>query len=251
MIARVLKLLRQPQRIPSLMGMHARIQAKKWAKRRLDIADERERLLTFLTTQSGVDARSLLAAHLESPFKQAYRSRKAQLSDVARGSSSDFDVEALYLAVRCFCPAIVIETGVLYGASSSHILQALHENGMGQLISVDLPAKPNEPAQTFFVPEPLRERWTLHVGDSRVLLPKLFAETERINFFHHDSLHTYDHMLWEYQTAAAHFADNAILTSHDVMPMPFQKNPFLDFCRPIGVQFGIFRNLGVATGTWN
>ena len=251
MIKRVFKLLRQPQRIPGLLRMHAGIQYKNWLKRRLDLEAERARLLQFLQAETGVDAAKLLAEHHTSDFKRVYNERKAALNDVARGSSSDFDIEALYLAVRCFRPKIVFETGVLYGASSVHILQALHENGDGQLISIDLPSKPNEPAQNYFVPDTLQHRWSLHVGDSRALLPQLAAQHQPIDFFHHDSLHTYDHMQWEYATAAAHFAPRAVLTSHDVMIMPRRTdNPFLNFCDGKAVTRGVFRNLGVGVGNW-
>ncbi|MGB1254138.1 MAG: class I SAM-dependent methyltransferase [Candidatus Promineifilaceae bacterium] len=243
-------LLRQPQRVPGLLRMHAGIQYTNWLKRRLDLDAERARLLAFLQAQTGVDAAALLEAHHASEFKQTYRARKAALDDVARGSSSDFDIEALYLAVRCFRPKTVFETGVLYGASSCHILQALHENGDGQLISIDLPSKPNEPAQSYFVSGTLSKRWSLHVGDSKDLLPQLAAQHAPIDFFHHDSLHTYEYMQWEYGTAAAQFAPRAILTSHDVMLRPRRPNPFIDFCAGKAVEKGVFRNLGVAIGAW-
>lgn len=45
----------------------------------------------------------------------------------------------LYLLIRAIKPAIVVETGVAAGISSSHILKALCDNGSGFLHSVDLP----------------------------------------------------------------------------------------------------------------
>jgi hypothetical protein len=53
----------------------------------------------------------------------------------------------------------------------------------------------------WIVPEFLKSRWNLLAGDSRRLLPSLLAKLGTIDVFIHDSLHTYDHMLWEYRTA--------------------------------------------------
>jgi len=128
----------------------------------------------------------------------------------------------LYAIVRMFKPDIVVETGVARGASSAYILAALHENRKGILYSIDLP--PHEAAyikneegyiledgQKHYiqkigdlVPEYLRSRWTLIIGDSKKELPKLLSEIDSISIFFHDSLHTYEHMMFEYTTAWPH-----------------------------------------------
>jgi predicted O-methyltransferase YrrM len=49
------------------------------------------------------------------------------------GTTGECGCEALYLLVRAARPRTVVKTGVLYGASSAHILAALARNGEGQL----------------------------------------------------------------------------------------------------------------------
>lgn len=47
--------------------------------------------------------------------------------------------EVLYALVRILQPRVAIETGVAEGVSSAFFLQALEDNGDGQLYSIDLP----------------------------------------------------------------------------------------------------------------
>src|SRR5207245_10685715 len=65
------------------------------------------------------------------------------------------------------------------------------------------------------LPAELRNRWDLHLGDAKDLLPKLLSELDRIDIFIHDSLHTYEHMLFEFRTAWPHLCDGGILLSDD------------------------------------
>jgi hypothetical protein len=50
----------------------------------------------------------------------------------------------------------------------------------------------------WIVPKSLRERWTLILGKVEDKLPSLLDEFEAIDVFYHDSLHTYEHMMFEY-----------------------------------------------------
>src|SRR5215469_15928585 len=65
----------------------------------------------------------------------------------------------------------------------------------------------------WIVPEYLRSRWKLMVGDARDLLPKLLADVASIDVFVHDSLHTYNHMLWEYRSVYPHLRQGGLLVS--------------------------------------
>ena len=67
------------------------------------------------------------------------------------------------------------------------------------------------------MPEWLRPAWRLHLGDSRDVLPPLLAELGRIDLFIHDSLHTYDHMLWEYRAAWPFLRPGGLLFSDDAL----------------------------------
>lgn len=167
------------------------------------------------------------------------------------GTSGAFTCEALYVLVRAARPKVVVETGVLYGGSSAHILAALAANGSGELHSIDLGCGPGEPPHDFLVHTDLRPRWDYVIGDSRTELPRLLARVEPIDMFHHDSLHTFEHMTWEYETAVQHLTPNGILSSHDVRTADsicgiFRENAFPAFCRRKGLRYTLADNSGLA-----
>ncbi len=125
-----------------------------------------------------------------------------------------------YMMVRAVRPSVVVETGVANGVSSFHILLAMEKNQKGHLYSIDLPdpamlPKSMEPG--WVVPLDLRHRWTIKLGDSTIVLPALLTDLVSIDIFSHDSLHTYEHMLFEYQTAWSHIVPDGLLYSDDVL----------------------------------
>jgi len=148
----------------------------------------------------------------------------------------------IYMAVRLKKPGIIIETGVFDGLSTAVFLQALHDNKDGFLISVDLPATktivgsthrmyattlPHDYRPGWVIPDYLRERHRLVLGDSKIILPKLFREYPKIDIFFHDSLHTFEHMYFEYSTAWPHLSEGGLLFSDDI----FWSEAFHKFCR--------------------
>lgn len=157
------------------------------------------------------------------------------------------DHSFLYALVRLAQPKLIVETGVFDGVFSACFLQGLHVNALqdgieGRLISIDLPAydpiaastsrmqrtnlpKGREPG--WIIPDYLRPRWQLHLGDSRELLPRIASQAGAINLFFHDSLHTYAHMMFEYQTVWPILKPGALLLSHDV----HWNRAFRDFTR--------------------
>lgn len=131
----------------------------------------------------------------------------------------------LYCCIRVFQPASMIETGVAHGSSSWIILNAMQKNNKGQLISIDLPNNDTNSAYNFEntapptgwrVPESLRSRWSLRLGDARKLLPEALAETGKLDFFFHDSDHSYEHMKFEFETILPYLAADGLLLSDDV-----------------------------------
>lgn len=134
----------------------------------------------------------------------------------------------LYRLVRACRPATAVETGVHFGKTSTAILAALHRNGSGRLISIDLPrteaarnadgrlahAHVKSADETgHLVPNDLRTGWDLRLGDARQLLPGALADG--IGFFFHDSDHSHDHQLFEYETAWRALRPGGILASDD------------------------------------
>jgi cephalosporin hydroxylase len=122
----------------------------------------------------------------------------------------------LYTVTRKFKPEIVIETGVGPGASSAFILKALEDNKKGKLYSIDLPGNdavvypklgkdfnihiPEGFEVGWLIPNWLKHRHELIIGDSTVELPKLLLKLGKVDVFLHDSLHTDEHVLFELNT---------------------------------------------------
>ncbi len=123
-----------------------------------------------------------------------------------------------YLVCRARRPAIVIETGVLYGVTSSFVLKALDVNGAGALHSIDLPPlrRDQERYVGCLIPDGLRGRWRLHRGTSRRVMPGLLAAVGAVDVFVHDSLHTYPNMRREFEAAAVRLSARGVVVSDDV-----------------------------------
>ena len=166
--------------------------------------------------------------------------------------------EFLYHLVRLTRPATVVETGVYRGISSAFILAALGANQVGHLYSVDLPrARYSVPGRApdqsplpageetgFVVPERLRGRWTLILGDSKQQLEPLLQNLGSVDLFIHDSEHSYTFMKWEYGVALPYVRDGGILASDDID----WNSAFSDFVEsgPVPWSARIMDKLGVA-----
>jgi len=222
---------------------------------RLTTPKEREVAERFLSDVFHVDAQAIVEECQRSgigAWMQRRRDRLKEFAGSGLGSTPTFDCETIYSLVRAMRPSVVVETGVCYGASSEYILEALKDNGHGVLYSIDLGNSPDEPPNDFFVRPALKDRWRLIIGDSRQELPPLLARLGQIDLFHHDSLHTYEHMMWEYETAFPYLGANGVLSSHDVRTIvslgnPFRRNPFSAFCERHNLRSVESRNMGIAT----
>jgi predicted O-methyltransferase YrrM len=183
------------------------------------------------------------------------------------GSVDPLEGALLYGLVRALRPATVIETGTASGISTTYLLAALHRNGAGRLASIDLPFEaglglevlpiipgtaidlydsspvPQGKESGWAVPDELRGRWELRLGDSRKLLPEALKEVGEIQIFFHDSLHTRDHMLFEFEAVWPHLAPGGVLVADDI----FQRkhDAFPAFAREVGRSFSTFGNLGL------
>ena len=122
-----------------------------------------------------------------------------------------------YLLCRHLQPQTVIETGVARGVTSAFILAALDVNRSGTLYSIDLPPSYEQKHREFigaYIPADFRQRWQLHIGSSRRHLPGLLKNLQSVDMFIHDSLHSYNNMLYEYRTVYPHL--KSVLLSDDV-----------------------------------
>lgn len=212
------------------------------------------------------DNRTIMIAN---DYIREFKKKKLfRLNKSAIGAAGDFDVLMLYVLTRIQKPNIILETGVASGRSAYVMLDALEENKNGQLYSIDLPhyyagEKPKVsissdgnqaldgfiPAQRspgWLVPDTLRNRWHLFLGDSRDLLPATLQKLGTIDIFFHDSDHSYESMSFEYTMAWPHISQQGFLLSDDVK-WNAAFNDFIENIKPqFHVQeegFGIIRKL--------
>ena len=163
-----------------------------------------------------------------------------------------------YMLIRVLRPAVMVETGVFDGITTSVMLLAMHDNRHGRLTSIDLPAVGEIKDSThgmpagqlppgclpgWVIPAWLRERHELHLGDSRELLPKVLAEKGTIDAFFHDSLHTYDHMMFEFDAAWPRLRPGGAMLSDDLYAWG-SRNAFQRFCRRQGYRYHSWGALG-------
>jgi predicted O-methyltransferase YrrM len=107
-------------------------------------------------------------------------------------------------------------------------------NGQGRLYSIDAGLRcfdeiilpPNKPIG-FIIPEDLKVRWKLYVGYSREVLEPLLKELNLIDLFFHDSEHSYENMMYEYETAWKYLKKGGYLVSDNIE----WNNAFDDFIR--------------------
>ncbi len=140
-----------------------------------------------------------------------------------------------YLTCRTIQPDIVIETGVYKGKTSTCLLQALEDNGKGNLYSIDLPGTKDDPVVDEsapsgsvryelsdksevgeIVPDHLRDNWDLRFGRSDEMLEDLLEEVGKVDVFYHDSEHSYENMMYEFQTVHGYMSDNNAIISDDI-----------------------------------
>ncbi len=116
-----------------------------------------------------------------------------------------------YAVVRAVKPGLVVETGTHDGLGTALLARALQRNAdegaEGQLLSFDI-----TPGSGWLVPDEVRRFVRIIIGDVREELPReLTGRT--VDVFIHDSAHTYEHELFEYDLAMSHAAETLVLIS--------------------------------------
>jgi predicted O-methyltransferase YrrM len=130
---------------------------------------------------------------------------------------------------------VAVETGVCNGVSTAFLLLALERNEGGRLYSVDLPEVAGEEYESgtfwdgkggavipagkepgWMIPPELRGRWELVLGRSQDELPPLLERVGEIDFFMHDSEHSYECMSFEFDTAWQALRPGGALVADDV-----------------------------------
>ncbi|MBZ5659099.1 MAG: class I SAM-dependent methyltransferase [Acidobacteriia bacterium] len=150
-----------------------------------------------------------------------------------------------YALTRALAPDLVVETGVSSGISSTYLLLACRLNGKGHVYSIDIDNKEYlAPGNRigWIVPDDLKTRWSLLLGDSHVVLPHILSQLAQVDIFIHDSSHTYENMKFEFETSYPYIRPGGLLLSDDT-----NFNAAFSECakafQPKAVR--IIRNLGI------
>jgi predicted O-methyltransferase YrrM len=133
----------------------------------------------------------------------------------------------LYCLCRILKPKNVIETGVAYGISSSYILQALKDNEFGKLYSIDSIFRPWQTEEMIgsIIPKKLKNNWELIIGKSTEKLESISNEVNDLDIFIHDSSHTYENMMFEFNMIIKKIKKNGVIISDDII----DNDAFYDF----------------------
>ncbi len=185
-------------------------QDKEWEK--VNVFANDQDYLTFVSKLTGASFEDIV--NVLNDFKEDERFRivfarkldELSSANLAHADDLRFHSLTIYTVVRLLKPKFMIETGVAQGKSSSMALLAMEHNQQGRLISIDLPNPAGELREDgtrtstgtrpvgWLVPDYLRSRWMLQLGDARDLLPAAVASVkEPLELFLQDSLHTFYH----------------------------------------------------------
>lgn len=130
-----------------------------------------------------------------------------------------------YALARAMKPRLIVETGVHDGLGSVALLRALERNAQegepGELISVDIDANAG-----WLIPDSLRSRHTLIVGNALTVLPPSLAD-RRVDMFIHDSDHSYEHETGEFELITRYVRQGGVLISDNA----HSGIAFRDYCR--------------------
>lgn len=227
-LRQVYRILKDPYRLPEkIMEQPMKRAAQAFYAARTPEENAQERAAFFSPFIGRPQLENLLTEVQALPtYQQILKSHSSDdplLKIAAAQTTSPDDCLTMYVTIRVWQPKVMVETGVFYGAMSAMILHAMQKNGDGQLYSIDLPIESNglpKDMRGALVPDELRSRWELILGDSRQELPRLLKKLGQIEAFNHDSLHTTRHMTWEYATVWPYLKSGGVLSSHDVLVTP-------------------------------
>ncbi len=118
-------------------------------------------------------------------------------------------------------------------------------NKIGTLYSIDIADGSHLPQSKtvgWMVPDWLSPRWKFQVGDSKIMLPILLKELNQVDIFIHDSLHTQEHMMFEFQQAYPYVKPKGLILSDDAV----WNSAIVEFAKSVKAeQMGIVRGLGI------
>jgi len=108
---------------------------------------------------------------------------------------------------------------VLRGGQASIVLEAVRQNELGHLWSIDLPFPFDHRLREetgIVVTGACRPRWSYLEGSSKQRLPPLIAKIGHVGMFIHDSLHTAENTVFEMEQAASAMSAGGVMLVDDI-----------------------------------
>lgn len=128
------------------------------------------------------------------------------------GSLWRVEGQILYALVRVLKPANVLELGTWHGASATHLLQGLYDNGDGLLDAVDNRAY-GDIVIGDMIPDALRPRMTPHASDLMTFIEA--SPDDRYGLIFEDAMHTSEQVAHVWSHAVRLLRPGGMIVSHD------------------------------------
>ena len=131
------------------------------------------------------------------------------------GGASSF----LYFVTRLLKPAVIVETGVAAGFSSTSFLTAIERNGAGRLYSSDFPYVRIKNSADYIgvvVDEGLRKNWELLIEGDEKNLSEIVGKCGPIDVFHYDSDKTYSGREMALAVVSPNFTEQTLIMFDDI-----------------------------------
>ena len=129
--------------------------------------------------------------------------------------------KVLYLMVRHFAPAVVVEISPKRGLSTLHIALALEHNGRGRVLSFEIDYKSLRSAADNVRRNGLAHRVTWCYGDARIEVPRQVAALDGgLEFLFLDSDHSAEFARWYTRCLFPRVRRGGIIHVDDVMTDP-------------------------------
>jgi predicted O-methyltransferase YrrM len=134
---------------------------------------------------------------------------------------------ALYALIRSKKPRLVLETGVANGFSTHLVLAALNRNKKGSLVSIEIQKDVGQ-----LLGNMDKSRWTLVVGKPKTTLLRTLKKIGKVDVFLHDSFHSYENMLFEFNAVYEKASDDFVVLSDDAS----SNGAFLEFAKKLNAK---------------
>jgi predicted O-methyltransferase YrrM len=140
-----------------------------------------------------------------------------------------------YCITRMIRPSVIVETGTADGLGTAILARALHKNSQegspGTLLSFDIQSDTG-----WLIDPTLGDSFRLIIGDAKSSMDANLSGT-KVDFFIHDSDHSYGHETWELETISKYLTEKAVIVSDNAHASDAMKT----FCESRSLPFAFFR----------